>query len=163
MNTVSASQSKSSARWRRVPLIMLAFAATWCAAGNAQVTTPLSPDDELLAAAKPPRLIALRFHHDLCPYCKTLDPLFAELAQRANHKSVLFVTLDLSTEAAQQQAGLLAGALGLQSAWPGNYSKLGTVTFVDANTRRVLSSVRAYKTKPLADALDRAVKMLRGR
>ena len=65
------------------------------------------------AVARPPKIIAVRVHHDMCPYCKQLDPQYAELIRRTQDESVLFVTMDMTIETSQRQSALLAGALGL--------------------------------------------------
>ena len=101
------------------------------------------------AVARPPKIIAVRVHHDMCPYCKQLEPQYAELIRRAKDESVLFVTLDLSSETSQRQSALLAGALGLKRVWPRDLSTLGTVTFVDGKSKRVISSFRAIDAESM--------------
>ena len=122
------------------------------------------------AEVKSPDIIAVRIHHDLCPFCKKLDPQFAKLTRRTSGDSVLFITLDLTSEKTQQQAALLAGALGLEELWTGDLSRIGTVTFVDGKSKRVISSLRAVDAetmrvldvKDLQTALRNAEKSLRG-
>ena len=111
-----------------------------------------------------PDLIAVRIHHDLCTYCKQLDPQFTKLIRNPDNDSVLFITLDLTSEATQQQAALLVGALGLENIWPDDLSELTTVKFIDGTTKRVISSIRAidaksmraYDAKTLQAALENA-------
>lgn len=104
---------------------------------------------KISAVSRPPKIIAVRVHHDLCPYCKQLEPQYAELIRRAKDESVLFVTLDLSSETSQRQSALLAGALGLKRVWPRDLSTLGTVTFVDGKSKRVISSFRAIDAETM--------------
>lgn len=118
-----------------------------------RITAPKAAGDRLIATVRPPDLIAVRFHHDRCPFCKMLEPEYARLVRETSPDSVLFVTLDLSTAGRQNQAALLVAALGLESVWPGDYTKLGTVTFVDGRTRRILSTYRTADETPLEEAL----------
>lgn len=126
---------------------------------------------KVCAKVKSPNIIAVRIHHDLCPFCKKLDPQFAKLTRLASGDSVLFITLDLTSEKTQQQAALLVGALGLEHVWTGDLSRIGTVTFVDGKSKRIISSLRAVDadtmrvldTKALQAALRKAVKSLGGR
>ena len=83
-----------------------------------------------------PRLIAVRVHHDMCPYCKSLKPDFEKVTKQPRDESVLWVTLDLTTEQSQQQSALLSAALGVQELWTGDLTPIGTVTFVDGTTKR---------------------------
>jgi len=90
-----------------------------------------------------PKLLAVRFHHDVCPSCKKLKPDFEALSASVVDDSVLLITLDLSTPATQQQAALMAGALGLDSLWTGDLSRIGTVTFLDTKSKKVLVEFRS--------------------
>jgi hypothetical protein len=104
-----------------------------------------------------PRLLAVRIHHDLCPYCKKLRPQFEELSANVVDGSVLLITLDLSTPAAQQQAALMTGALGLDSLWTGDLSRVGTVTFLSMKSKKVLVEHRADGDATLEASLQTAL------
>ncbi len=114
------------------------------------------------AEVRSPDIIAVRIHHDLCPFCKKLDPQFAKLIRRASDDSVLFITLDLTSEKTQQQAALLVGAMGLERVWTGDLSRIGTVTFVDGKSKRIISSLRAVDAETMrvldAKALQAALR-----
>lgn len=120
------------------------------------------------ARAEPPAIIAVRIHHGMCPFCRKLDPMFTKLSRQTKEPTVLFVTLDLSDKASQRQAALLAGALGLESLWTGDFSNIGTVTFVDGKRKRKLSTFSAMDpqtmqpapAKQLDAALREAVRLL---
>lgn len=114
---------------------------------------PKGADMRVDARAEVPHVIAVRFHHDMCPFCKGLKPIFAGLPEEFADESVLFVTLDMSSAASQRQAGRLVAALGIESLWTGDLSKIGTITFVDGTSRRVLSSVRTLDAKEIRVAL----------
>ena len=110
------------------------------------------------ARVQPPKILAVRTHHDLCPYCKQLKPQFEKLSERVIDESMLLVTFDLTTPATQQQAALLAGALGLESVWTGDLSRVGTVTFLDAKSKRVLAEFKADGDKPLEAVAQAALR-----
>lgn len=114
-------------------------------------------DRKVRAKVTSPEIIAVRVRHDLCPLCKELDPKFPELVRQANNESVLFVTLDLSSQTTQKQAALLVGALGLQRVWTGDLSKIGSVTFLDGKSKRILSFVQTVDRKEIEAALQKAV------
>jgi hypothetical protein len=77
--------------------------------------------------------------------------------QNTDDGAILFITFDLSTETSQRQAAMLAAALGLERHWPGDYSKLASVTFVDGETQQALATFRPTGAKPIEDALAKAL------
>src|SRR5262245_20967411 len=83
------------------------------------------------APLRPPEILAVRFHHDMCPHCKGLKPKFQALDALLADAPVLLVTLDLTTPGTQNQAAMLASSLGLESVWTGDLSRIGTVVFLD--------------------------------
>ena len=109
-----------------------------------------------------PRLIAVRVHHDMCPYCKGLKPEFEKETKRPRDEAVLWVTLDLTTEQSQEQSALLAAALGIQALWTGDMTPMGTVTFVDGITKRPVALYRPGAgtglAATLADAIEEAAR-----
>ena len=130
-------------------IIGLGCAAIVVASGAVAVVQDRGATMKVSAVARAPKIIAVRVHHDMCPYCKQLDPQYAELIRRTKDESVLFVTLDLSSETSQRQSALLAGALGLRRVWPRDLSKLATVTFVDGKSKRIMSSFRAINAETM--------------
>jgi hypothetical protein len=77
--------------------------------------------------------------------------------QNTDDGAILFITFDLSTETSQRQAAMLAAALGLERHWPGDYSKLASVTFVDAGTGKALTTYRPTDADPIENALAKAL------
>lgn len=114
------------------------------------------------AQVQTPRILAVRFHHDICPHCKQLKPRFEQLLERTLDASVLLITLDLSTPETQHQSALMVGALGIESVWTGDLSRIGTVTFLDASSQKVLGEFRADSGKTLDAALQAAMRITRG-
>ena len=90
-----------------------------------------------------PDLIVARFHADWCGACKQLAPKFDSLKRAAADQPVLFVTFDLTTAESRRQAGLLAGALGLDKAWVASGMKTGQAMIVCGRYKEVIATVPA--------------------
>lgn len=118
---------------------------------------PRGSDIKIAAPVKVPDVIAVRIRHDMCPFCKKFDPQFPALIRQAATESVLFVTLDLSTEETQRQAALLVGALGLQEVWTGDMSKMGSIVFVDGKSKNVIGSTQQTDIKAVRVAMRKAL------
>lgn len=113
------------------------------------------------AKVRVPELIAIRFHHDMCPYCKKLAPEFDQKIRDGGTNAILYLTIDLSTPSTQQQSALLAGALGLETLWTGDLSRIGTVVFVDGSSKRELLNFRSNEAQSLEQAEQKALSKLR--
>ncbi len=138
-------------------LLGLACLATVTTSAAPAVAAPKGADMKVNATVEPPGLIAVRIRHDLCPFCKAFDPQFPKLIRQTSDLAVLFVTLDLTSEATQKQAAMLVAAMGLESFWTGDLSKMGTITFVDPKTNKVLASVHQTDAKKVEAALRKAL------
>ena len=90
-----------------------------------------------------PDLIVARFHADWCGACKELAPKFDALKRAAADQPVLFVTLDLTSAGSRRQAGLLAGALGLDKAWDRSGMKTGQAMIVCGRYKEIIATVSA--------------------
>ncbi len=90
-----------------------------------------------------PELIVVRFHADWCRPCKQLALNVDLLKRAAAEKPILFVTLDLTTAESRRQAGLLAGALGLDEAWNTNAMTTGRAMIVSGRSKEVIATVTA--------------------
>ena len=123
---------------------------------------PKGSNMKVSAKVEAPRIIAVRVRHDMCPVCREIDPKFPNLIRQAGRDSVLFVTLDLTSKTTQQQSALLVGALGIEHVWTGDLSTLGSVTFVDGKSKRIISSVQTVDAKQILAALREAVDSPRG-
>ena len=145
---------RACASCRPIGIGILAVAAILAAHA---VAAPRGSDMKVNAKVMAPDIIAVRVRHDMCPLCRELDPKFPTIIRNANDESVLFVTLDLSDETTQKQAALTVGALGIESVWTGDLSKLGSVTFVDGKSKRIISSVQTVDAKEIEDALRKVV------
>lgn len=141
--------------------------ALLAAAALAQTHDPLKKENPAAYAraaamktagdAQPPRLIALRVHHDMCPYCKQMKPELKKVMEASSQERVLWITLDLTTEQTQRQSAMLIAALGLAEQWTGDMTPMGTVTFIDAASRKLLTLYRPGMETTLADALEAAL------
>jgi hypothetical protein len=95
---------------------------------------------KIVAMVAPPKIIAVRVRHDMCPFCKGFDPQFPTMVRKTKKESVLFVTLDMTNETTQRQAAMLVAALGSESVWTGDLSNMGTIIFVDGKTKQIIST-----------------------
>ena len=146
---------EESGRW--LGLFSLGCVALATASVVSLDAAPRGSDMKIAAKVESPAIIAVRIRHDMCPYCKKFDPLFPALVRQAMEESVLFVTLDLSSEESQRQAALLVGALGLEKVWTGDMSKMGTITFIDGKSKKVLSSTHQTDVKTVRVAMRKAL------
>lgn len=109
-------------------------------------TVAVGPDAKQISktpGVNRPELIIVRFHADWCRPCKQLALNFDSLKRAAAEEPVLFVTLDLTTAESRRQAGLLAGALGLDEAWDTNAMKTGQAMIVCGRSKEVIALVPA--------------------
>lgn len=146
---------------------LLGLVGLGCLAGTVLCPTlfaapPKGSTMKVSAKVEAPRIVAVRVRHDMCPVCRAIAPKFPNLIRQAGRDSVLFVTLDLTSETTQQQSALLVGALGIGHVWTGDLSKLGSVTFVDGKTKRIISSIQTVDTKQILTALRDAANASRG-
>ncbi len=112
---------------------------------------------KIKAAVASPKIIAVRIRHDMCPFCKGFDSKFPKLVRKTKDDSVLFVTLDMSNETTQEQGAMLVSALGLESVWTGDLSKMGTIAFVNAETKQIISTAYQVDEKTVLAALRGAL------
>jgi len=113
---------------------------------------------KVTAVVEEPAVLAVRIHHDMCPYCQALDAKMPELMKKSADQSVLWITLDLTDEITQKQAALLAGALGIEGVWTGDMSKIGSVTLIDGKSKDTISFIEGADAKKIRRALARARK-----
>jgi thiol-disulfide isomerase/thioredoxin len=90
-----------------------------------------------------PRVVAIKFWHELCPACKQLDPRYAGVLDGFDDGSVLFVTFDMSTEWSRQQSALMAEMLGVKDLYEASLGDFGFVALLAADDRRPLGRITA--------------------
>ena len=47
---------------------------------SSSVVAPQSPSDKIGMPVTTPAVVAIRFHHDMCPYCRQMQPEFTDLS-----------------------------------------------------------------------------------
>lgn len=144
----------------RVSLLILMLSAIVLLFSSSRgIANPRGASMKVHATVEIPAIIAVRVYHDMCPYCQQLAPQFKKLTRRKGKDSILYVTLDLSNEASQKQAALLVAALGIQRLWTGDLSNIGTVSFVDGESKKTLSMYRPDGNKSLQQVLQEALEI----
>jgi thiol-disulfide isomerase/thioredoxin len=110
---------------------------------------------------QPPDLIVARFHADWCGACKQQALKFDSLKRAAADQPVLFVTLDLTSAESRRQAGLLAGALGLDKAWARSGMKTGQAMIICGRYKEVIATVPATEVPSTSlEKLQNALTMI---
>ncbi len=141
---------------RLIGFIAVSLALVWSATDSVagqRAGAPKGSEYKVDAQVAPPKILAVRVRHDLCPFCQRFDPQMPKLVRDSSQESILWVTLDLSTESSQRQAAMLVSALQLEQVWTGDLSKMGSITFLDGKTREVLSFVQAADAKKVRKAI----------
>ena len=100
-------------------------------------------------------VIALRTSAQWCTVCTSAKSAFSELKDKLSAEPVLFVTLDRADKASTRQAVYLANALGIPESLGDGLGKVGTVTIVDAQSKRLISTT---PLSPNVDAMARTIK-----
>ena len=124
------------------------------------MAAPRGSSIKVTAKLTQPTIIAVRVRHDMCPYCKELDPKFPKFVRQVVDESVLFITIDLTNASTQKQSAMLVSAMGLEKFWTGDMSKMGSITFVDAKSKRELSFTRSVDPREIRAALDKSIDAL---
>ena len=93
------------------------------------------------APAKPD-LLAVKFHADWCGSCKKMGPVFEDLRNKYDGKSVLFVTLDLTNGTTRSQAQYMAAALGFGDVYAQN-TGTGFILLLDGDSRQQVAKLTA--------------------
>lgn len=82
-----------------------------------------------------------------------------DLENKLESKPVLFVTFDLTNQMTQRQSEMRATALGLENIWAENQGATGTLKVVDADSKKVLTSLNKDKSlKEMTAEISSALK-----
>ncbi|MEM1182291.1 MAG: thioredoxin domain-containing protein [Acidobacteriota bacterium] len=89
-----------------------------------------------------PEVLAVKFHADWCGSCKRMGPVFEDLRNKYDGKSVLFVELDLTNGTTKAQAEFMASALGFGDVYAQNQGT-GFILLLDGTSRQKLAKLTA--------------------
>ena len=78
-----------------------------------------------------PELVAVKFHADWCGSCKKMGPVFEDLTNKMDSEPILFVELNLTTSAKQDQAAYLMEVMGAGDTWAEHGPKTGFILLLD--------------------------------
>jgi len=123
---------------------------------------PLVSQSEEMAAKKP-MVYAVMMHADWCGACKAMDPKISQARADGNldDKDVLFVKLDLTNDATQHQAAMMAEMLGFSELYKNNAGKTGFMVLIDANSGEKITSItNKHDSASIAARITEAIKSL---
>ena len=88
-----------------------------------------------------PRIAAVRDHADWCGRCPLIAATYQELVESHKNEPLLFVTLDITTDAKRNQAQQLADALGVRRVFDKPFES-GIIKVIDRQSQEVLAVMR---------------------
>ncbi len=104
-----------------------------------------------------PRIVAVKFHADWCRRSPVVAPIFDELTEKYGNQPVIFVTLDITSDATREQARMLASSLGIDWVYEKPYVS-GVIKLIDREQGTVLATLTETQQQPLLEgALVRAL------
>jgi len=115
--------------------------------------------EERRDVARAPKVMVVAMHADWCGKCKVLGPkLMNDVAPATGHDGALFVKVD-QTSKDSAQAEYLMAALGLGDLWGEHGGKTGYALLVDAQSKRVISTLRADQSaEAMTDEIESAIR-----
>jgi len=112
-------------------VLAIALLMLFTAVVPATAETPAEPD-----------VVAVKFHADWCGSCKKMGPVFEDLGNKYDGRSVLFVTLDLTNTTTRTQAEYMAAALGFGDVYAEN-AGTGFILLLDGDSRKQVAKLTA--------------------
>jgi len=94
-----------------------------------------------------PRLVAVKFQADGCPFAAAVEPVFLELAEKYCSKPIIFARFDLTSEAKRQQSRNLACGLGIKGIYEGPHQS-GMIKLIDRQNGEVLATLTKREQLP---------------
>ncbi len=140
-------------------ILLFAGGAPCVRAQDAQANSAPSAEQKAGESLTEPKLIVAKFHADWCGSCKALGPVMTDLENKLDGEPVLFVTFDLTNQMTRRQSQMRAAALGLENVWADNKGATGTLKVVDADSRKVLTTLHQGKSlKEMTAEISSALK-----
>lgn len=137
MNPVSKTAASSRNKSVRIAVVAVALSALPIAA----LATGVRESNDKKTKPDAPRYIAVRFHADWCATCDQLVPQYGKLLATTKDLSVLFVTLDMTSDVTRRQSEFLAGKLKIGRVWAEQRDRVGVIKLIDAQDKRVVETI----------------------
>lgn len=103
-------------------------------------------------------ILVINFSAEWCRPSQTLTPMYEDLKQTYDARQTLFVTLDLTDEAAVTQSKYLVSALGIEDIWNTQNGITGELLYVDMRTRKIIKSFNDHNEfEQMSIALGEAI------
>ncbi len=97
-------------------------------------------------------LVAVNIHADWCKRTPTVEPIFSELVDDYGNRSILFVTLDITTDQTRLQAQQLATNLGIPGVFDGPFES-GMIKLIDRRRGELLALLTGKDQMPTMEGL----------
>jgi thiol-disulfide isomerase/thioredoxin len=120
---------------------MVTRRAFWIATAAAIVLAAGGAIAVQLSTPEPPRVVAIKFWHEHCPYCRELDPSYASVVEQMRDDPVVFLTFDMSTERSRARSAAVAEGLGIRELYEERFGTSGYVVLLDHQTRALLGEL----------------------
>lgn len=104
-----------------------------------------------------PRLVAMHFSLDGCPYTEETTPVFTSLMNKYGDRPVIFTQYDITDERVRMRSANLARAIGVGGLYEGLFQS-GVIELIDRETGEILSVMhRRDELSIFEDALVQAL------
>ncbi len=104
-----------------------------------------------------PRLVAVKFHMDGCPFSAETAPAFTELFDKYGNRAIVFAKYDMTDEDALKHSRMLARELGIDWTYKGQFQS-GLIEVVDRERGEIVASLsRRAELPELERVLDRVL------
>ncbi len=94
-----------------------------------------------------PNLVAVGVFADWCGRCPTIEPLFAQLADKYDNQPILFISLDITDQNKQLRGRYLARSLGIEWIFDGKLES-GMIRLLDRERHEVLATLVDSREMP---------------
>ena len=94
-----------------------------------------------------PKLVAVKFQIEGCPFAEAAEPVFAELKKKFGDRSVVFAKYDMTSKMTLTQSRNLACCLGINWIYEGPFQS-GMIKLIDRECGKVLATLTDRSQMP---------------
>ncbi len=115
----------------------------WTFGAAAVLALVMAAQAQLDANYKYPKMIAMMIDAAGCGPCRTLESKLSGIRDGFLDEDILFVTMDVTTEATRHQANMLAAAIGIEFVLHQNWDEPGKLLIVDPSRVYAVKTITA--------------------